>query len=175
MGDVFCRKCGEPWDSFGITSCKGEGDMTVPEANMFLRGEGCPSCHWGKHCTNCHGTGKEKAESLACECRGSRYLIVRKLASGDGPWEYGYIPNVRAFPGEPKIVYQYPDGICKDGRFHEALVLWPYCSSSAEDCPTCHGTGELQPASDQAIEASLYSLVEETDQDVAELLEGGAG
>jgi hypothetical protein len=170
MGDILCRKCAEPWDSFGITCSRGEGDMTASEAVRFLHGEGCPSCHWGKHCTDCAGTGKAREETFACACRGSRYLIIRKLAGNDGPWQYGYIPNVRTFPGEPKIIFQYPDGMCKEGRFHEALVACPYCADSAEDCPTCHGTGALQPIEDSQFRAALYSLADESDEDVIQYL-----
>ena len=32
MSDVYCLKCGEPWDSFGITHAIGEGDLTPSEA-----------------------------------------------------------------------------------------------------------------------------------------------
>ena len=32
MSDVICPKCGEPWDAYGITYAKGEGDLTLDEA-----------------------------------------------------------------------------------------------------------------------------------------------
>lgn len=38
--DVYCKRCGEPWDLMGIR----DGDMTEEERKMFLRGEGCPCC-----------------------------------------------------------------------------------------------------------------------------------
>lgn len=170
MGDIFCRKCSEPWDSYGITHSRGDGDMTASEAVMFLNGKGCPSCHWGKHCTCCAGTGKAKEEASKCACRGEHYLIIRKLAGKDGPWEYGYIPNVCTFPGEPKIIFRYPDGECKEGRFYEALAFCPYCADAADDCPTCHGTGELQPIEGSQLDAALCSLVEESDEDVIQYL-----
>jgi len=44
MGDIRCRLCGEPWDSFGVH----DGDMEPEEAERFLRGEGCPCCHFGQ-------------------------------------------------------------------------------------------------------------------------------
>lgn len=51
MGDVYCAKCGEPWDAYGVF----HGDMTEEEAKRFLNGEGCPCCNFGKK--------KQKAES----------------------------------------------------------------------------------------------------------------
>lgn len=44
MGDIYCKKCGEPWDYYGILN----GDMAPEEVKRFLRGEGCPACMWGK-------------------------------------------------------------------------------------------------------------------------------
>lgn len=41
MGDVYCEKCGEPWDiyEFGPDGC-----ITKEEQKKFWAGEGCPSC-----------------------------------------------------------------------------------------------------------------------------------
>lgn len=47
MGDIKCRICGEPWDSYGVHESlriDGDGDMTASEAKMLLEGRGCPSC-----------------------------------------------------------------------------------------------------------------------------------
>jgi hypothetical protein len=66
MCDILCRKCGEPWDSFGITYAKGEGDLTASEAVRFLKGEGCLACHWGKHCLHWAGTSKGSEGSSGC-------------------------------------------------------------------------------------------------------------
>jgi hypothetical protein len=44
MGDILCRICGEPWDSYGIDN----GDMSAEEAKMFKEGKGCPSCDFGR-------------------------------------------------------------------------------------------------------------------------------
>jgi len=44
MGDVYCAKCGEPWDAYGVL----HGDMTKEEAKRFLNGEGCPCCDFGR-------------------------------------------------------------------------------------------------------------------------------
>ena len=39
--DVYCKRCGEPWDLYGVL----HGDLTDTERDRFWRGEGCPSCH----------------------------------------------------------------------------------------------------------------------------------
>ena len=46
-GDYFCSVCGEPWDAYGVRiALKGEvSDMTKEEAEKFMAGKGCPSCH----------------------------------------------------------------------------------------------------------------------------------
>jgi len=165
MGDVFCRKCGEPWDSFGITRAEGEGDLTAREAERFLRGEGCPSCHWGRHCKACAGTGKQPDPASGCICLGSRYLILRRLA-GTGDWHYGYLPNVHVFPGEPEIIYRYPPGMSRDGPYEEVLARCPQCAQDAPDCPECHGSGELQPLDEDGLFQAVAALVEESDEDV---------
>jgi|GEM_PF-6969240 len=54
----------------------------------------------------------------------------------------------------------------KEGGFREALALCPYCADAAHDCPTCHGTGELQLIQGGEYAAALCSLVEESDEDV---------
>lgn len=39
-GDLICNRCGEPWDAYGVR----HDDMTKEEAEIFLRGGGCPCC-----------------------------------------------------------------------------------------------------------------------------------
>lgn len=39
--DVYCPRCGEPWDAYGI---QGGGEFTKEEQQQFWRGEGCPCC-----------------------------------------------------------------------------------------------------------------------------------
>jgi hypothetical protein len=36
MGDLICVRCGEPWDSHGITYAKGDGDLTLDEVKRFF-------------------------------------------------------------------------------------------------------------------------------------------
>lgn len=169
MSDVFCQKCGEPWDSFGIIHARGEGDLTPSEAVRFMKGKGCPCCHWGKHCLMCNGSGREILETSDCECRGSRTLIMRRLSGGQGTWQHGTYPKIRLFDGEPAIIHKYPDGSCRDGRFEEALILCPFCGASAPPCPACKGTGKLQPLTLHEYGKAISSLIEASDEDVITL------
>lgn len=61
MGDVYCRKCGEPWDIGGVLPAlcgrEDEADMTKEEAEKLVRGEGCPCCGFGEYCPLCKGKG----------------------------------------------------------------------------------------------------------------------
>ena len=58
MGDVYCAICGEPWDYYGAK----HGDMEPEEFEKFMKGKGCPCCHFGERCPACDGTGKERCE-----------------------------------------------------------------------------------------------------------------
>jgi len=69
MGDLYCKKCGEPWEAAGVLPAlngrEDEADMSKKEAERFMKGEGCPSCGFGKYCPLCKGTGEideEEAE-----------------------------------------------------------------------------------------------------------------
>lgn len=37
--DVYCKRCGEPWDLFEISS-----EFSSEERDKFWKGEGCPCC-----------------------------------------------------------------------------------------------------------------------------------
>ena len=39
MGDVYCRKCGEPWDFYYVTH-----EMKSTEQSDFVKGMCCPQC-----------------------------------------------------------------------------------------------------------------------------------
>jgi len=45
--DVYCKRCGEPWDVYGVE----HGDMDDHERRRFWAGEGCPSCFGKEPCT----------------------------------------------------------------------------------------------------------------------------
>lgn len=42
--DLYCQRCGEPFDQYGVYN----GDMTAEEKQLFLDGKECPSCHGKK-------------------------------------------------------------------------------------------------------------------------------
>lgn len=44
--DVFCQKCGEPWDVFSVSEFRLAEDGGTRKD--FLAGKGCPSCDWGQ-------------------------------------------------------------------------------------------------------------------------------
>lgn len=45
-GDYYCSVCGEPWDAYGVhLALRGKpSDMTKKEAEIFMKGLGCPCC-----------------------------------------------------------------------------------------------------------------------------------
>jgi len=44
--DVYCKRCGEPWDLYGVE----HSDMDDSERRRFWAGEGCPSCYGKQPC-----------------------------------------------------------------------------------------------------------------------------
>jgi ssDNA-binding Zn-finger/Zn-ribbon topoisomerase 1 len=44
--DVYCQKCGEPWDVFSLHDIDRE---FADGRRRFLNGEGCPACRWGEN------------------------------------------------------------------------------------------------------------------------------
>jgi hypothetical protein len=49
-GEYICPICEEPWDAYEVRlALRGEdAAMTKEEAEKFMRGLGCPACHFGK-------------------------------------------------------------------------------------------------------------------------------
>jgi hypothetical protein len=43
--DLYCQKCGEPWDLGGLWDF--EEDDYEGAREDFLKGKGCPACAWG--------------------------------------------------------------------------------------------------------------------------------
>jgi len=41
MADLYCQRCGEPWDMYGVYN----DDMDKEEKKRFLAGIDCPHCH----------------------------------------------------------------------------------------------------------------------------------
>jgi|DewCreStandDraft_5_1066085.scaffolds.fasta_scaffold01803_25 RecJ-like exonuclease len=138
MGDIYCTVCGEPWDAYGVK----HGDMAPDEAHRFLRGEGCPACHFGTKCRACNGTGKKKC--LFCYGTGKV-----KVKEAQYYWDYtGRYHLVQKAEFEPCLE-------CKGTGF------------LGDPCPTCGGTGK--PSGGDPLEAAI-SEIEASDEDAIEIL-----
>jgi len=78
--DVYCKRCGEPWDLAGVLDAlngNDVADMTREEAERLLRGEGCPCCGFGRYCPACCGKG-------SCPlCNGTGFVKVRYPVEGE--------------------------------------------------------------------------------------------
>ena len=78
--DVYCKRCGEPWDVYGVD----HGDMTEDERRRFWSGEGCPSCY-GKPVKNrpfraelttaLHEALGDDTDGLAAELEDAEFLL----------------------------------------------------------------------------------------------------
>lgn len=44
--DLYCERCGEPWDAYGVR----HGDLDDEERCRFLAGQGCPACFGKEPC-----------------------------------------------------------------------------------------------------------------------------
>lgn len=177
MPDIYCSKCGEPWDSFGITHCIGEGDMTREEAIRFRHGEGCPSCGFGSKCPNCNGTGKQISFSNDCLCHGHRYIVLAKCPTAPNsihrnwfiqysnpPIPYSLDKNTIELKDESYKPYQ-----CRDGWVYLKKILCPKCKDKAPICPECNGTGKFN-SKNNFFEKSIESFIEASDEDPIKLL-----
>jgi hypothetical protein len=68
---------------YGIAYAKGEGDLTLTEVKRFLRGDGCPACHFGTICTRCDGAG---IENNGCPtCFGKGYVFAQRAQQARDP------------------------------------------------------------------------------------------
>jgi len=85
MGDIICRNCGEPWDSYGAR----HGDMTHAEYQMLISGKGCPACQ-GKPVFDCTRFGTEYVpyDMLKTACPKGEYLQWGQTCSYEGECEY---------------------------------------------------------------------------------------
>ena len=151
MSDVFCRVCGEPWDAYGLRPGP-DADMTPDEISQFYHGKGCPACGFGTRCTQCHGTGMERALSYGTRCShclGQRYLVIRKCVAHipglPDDWWFGYRPHVEELPGEPIGLRDKKMKEAKDGWYVEAICTCPWCAKdpAVPKCATCGGDGKL--------------------------------
>ena len=169
MGDVICPKCGESWESYGITYAKGEGDLTLEEVKKFLAGAGCPACEFGTICPRCQGG---KIEKNNCQtCFGSGYVYARRCPSAHDArfrqWFIGYSNSptypLRFFDTIETIRDEKPEESC-EGMVFVAKIKCPDCHGEGEPCSECGGDGkfhaEKQP---DYFDQSVGSLLDNTD------------
>jgi hypothetical protein len=175
MGNIYCQKCGEVWDSYGITYCIGEGDLTPEETRRFRRGDGCPTCSFGEICTHCHGSGIEPCSThniqgcLCPTCRGNGYVYAKRCETAPEryrEWFIGY-GNSPKFPIRhlnEHILRMLPQEHCADGFLQVAQMVCPDCKSQGKTCCICGGDGKLMPVVSHKL-AGVESLCEASDED----------
>jgi len=180
MSDCYCAKCGEPYDSYGITYCVGEGDLDPYQAKRFKKGEGCPSCDWGTICPDCQGSGKQydSGDSQCSLCFGKCYLFTWRA---DDPqnyfglhWNVGYSPNIAVLE-TPQFV-----GTWKKREPHRdgwATTRKAYCPKcQGEVCEKCGGSGAYADWAkhvdqDRLLMNGLESLLDNSDEEPIGLID----
>ena len=171
MSDVICPKCGELWDSFGITYAKGEGSLTVDEVARFLRGQGCPGCDFGTICPRCHGGRIENNECRTCF--GNGYIFVQRCPRPADPrfaqWFFGY-SNIPSFPlrflGNVDIISQYAPTTKRGVFVYNAKIVCPDCHGEGEPCVECGGDGKFHPEKQpDRFDAAVFALLDSTDEE----------
>jgi len=84
MSDIVCRVCGEPWDTWGVST--GEGDLTRAEYRRLLLGRGCPHCDGQPLCECGHPRRKHAVTLGDGRCLGRRCECERYAPQ---PRDYG--------------------------------------------------------------------------------------
>lgn len=148
MGDLICVRCGEPWDAYGITYARGDGDMSPEEIKSFLEGRGCPSCGFGEICPKCQGG---RIEKNGCPtCFGSGAVFAKRCPSaGDArfhQWFFGYTNSPQyplRFLDQVEILREEKPGESCDGVVYVAKVKCPDCHGEGEPCSECGGDGKF--------------------------------
>ena len=135
MGDIYCAKCGEPWDYWGVYSAlkHDDGDMTKEEAERFMRGEGCPVCKFGEECPTCRYV-QEYNEPYHCPNPACGYLTD--------------IGHVLEWDEKEKKYVKKVCPICKGKGY-------------VDTCPVCLGTGK--PDRKGNLRRFIESVIENTD------------
>lgn len=166
MSDIFCKKCGEPWDAYGAR----HGDMQPTEYQKFMHGQGCPACEFGTVCLTCYGAGVEPGELHDCPvCFGKRRVWARRVV-GRRNWETGYTPRVvPCGPAYSATEHHH----YKDAETDEGWSRCPACWNDTPVCPTCNGDGRYRTPEEAAAlhVAYLESLIDGTDEDIIQYLE----
>ena len=164
MGDIYCAKCGEPWDAYGVN----DGDMSWREAARFKRGEGCPACGFGTFCPTCGGVGRVETGCGTCFNSGRVYV---RTTDKRPSWEFGYRPNVQKIDYEP---FRETDGFQNDfeGWVYQGVALCPDCLHTdperGQPCPACNGSGKLEIGEEEETavwEKAVWSAMEESDEE----------
>ena len=181
MSDIYCKKCGEPWDAYGVRN----GDMEPLEARRFLRGEGCPSCHFATQCVECDGTGAQASDIVwrqpkCVECGDRHKILVRRFPLSSASLEHGYQPNVKTIAADVAAtairIGKEEIRQSRDGFFAEFFILCPACMDGVgrpkqpdqiPTCHCCHGDGKFHPPGHpEIIEArAIESLLDETEDE----------
>lgn len=177
MADVYCAKCGEPWDYRGIPRHKSDdGDMEFEEAERFRKGEGCPCCGFEDGiCPLCNGGGKTTEDYGDVCCRNGRVMAWSPDGSSysfqKGEWYVGYHPNVKHVPCPVKL--ERAEGFqSKDGWVYQYMIQCPECAGEGDHlitCSQCNGTGELTVDEDLALRAARSECAI-SDEDPMEIL-----
>ncbi len=169
MGDLICIRCGEPWDSFGITYARGEGDLTLGEVAKFLSGQGCPICGFGTICPKCHGGLIEK--NGCPTCFGSGNVFARRCPNAADTrfhqWFIGYsnTPNYPLrFLDTVEIIREDKSEESADGVVYVAKIKCPDCHSEGEPCSECGGDGKFHSEQrPELLEHAVESLLDNSD------------
>jgi hypothetical protein len=208
MADIICAKCSEPWDAYGVRN--GDMDdtpeyppMTVGAAlaanskgansRRFLKGEGCPCCNFGEHCSSCDGCGREDSSPPRCSlCRDRGYLLAwrpRTSFTSENGYTYvggysytGYSPNVQFVPkefctktttiGVRKLPEHAGTRESRDGTVDEWWVVCVEgCSARpATPCSACDGEGTLTPVDEDLQLLAAQSEINASDEDPYDIL-----
>jgi hypothetical protein len=169
MGDLICVRCGDIWDSYGITYAKGEGDLTLSEVNRFLSGAGCPTSGFGTLCPRCHGGCIEKNDCPTCF--GDGYVFARRCPNASDvhfrQWFIGYRDNPRyplRFLDQVEIIRQDKPEESSDGIVFVAKVKCPDCHGQGVPCSECGGDGKFHAdKQNDHMESAVESLLDNSD------------
>lgn len=183
MADIICAKCGEPWDAYGVRN----GD---PDAKRFLKGEGCPCCDFGGHCSSCDGTGIDSdTYPHACStCNDKGYVLAWSPTKSThvykvGELYTGYLPNVKHLDASVHDnpvtlgVRKFPDNFDRhqtaDGWVEDWWVQCPEGCATKEhlDCSACEGKGTLTPSDEDLELEAARSEINASDEDPFDILE----
>lgn len=183
MADIACAKCEEPWDAYGVRHAT---DMTRIESHRFLAGEGCPSCCWGRTCTQCGGTGRQAGKRFgrACFwCFDKGFVLAwspRTSARGfeAGRFYVGSHPDVRPLPEDAKPFLGQDTPAPHESADGWVDKRWFWCPDGCSEdwppCVWCAGSGNLtipQERADWCALEAASSEIEASDEDPFVILE----